>query len=483
MFGSRNDSNPQLRETNLQRKRILCPGGYTWSNKGDAALIICMLQELRRAVEGSEFILLTDTPELDSRNYSEKVLPMPFGKSNYGGTHTGALARMVEKYNRYIGWRWGGKLSVRLRSLPESMSTYTRTILSFCSFVIHATLACNLLRQKAYMLFGPKNRSTIQAFCEADAIVFVPGGYLLTPHARHLHWFRHIASLLLGSLLKKPMILYACSLGPFVGRHNQVLARYAINKAHVIVLREPHSRKYLSEIGVTKPVIYDCADVAFLLKQTDSRRATALFDAHIGSGSRLKVGFSVRPYDFPGESNPEQKKENFVKVLSQLADYVVDRYRAQAVFMPQGLDAKYNDLSISREIVGLMRQSHNVQVIGEDYSPEELKTLYGFMDIFVGVRMHANIFALGAKVPVLAVAYEPKTLGIMESLGLHEFVSDIRTLSFGELRDKMDALISNRSRIRNYLQSKVPAVELEAQRGAAITAAFLEKWFRSVRLG
>jgi colanic acid/amylovoran biosynthesis protein len=317
----------------------------------------------------------------------------------------------------------------------------------------------------------------------ADAVVFVPGGYFLAPHAKHTHWFRHCSSVLVAAFLKKPVILYSCSIGPFVGKHNRLLAKYVLNKADIIVLREKLSRRYLEQIGVCRPMIYETVDAAFLLQASDGNRAEELFDRHVKAVKGLRVGVSVRPYDFPGENNANESQKHYMEVVAHLADYSVAQYGAAVFFMPQGLDGTYSDLSISRDIAKLMKNAENASVITEDYSPQDLKTLYGFMDVFVGVRMHANIFALGAKVPVLAIAYEPKTLGIMESLGLHEFVSDIRTLSFGELRDKMDTLIRNRSKIRDYLKSKIPAVQLEAQHASAITATFLEKRFRSGRVG
>ncbi len=40
------------------------------------------------------------------------------------------------------------------------------------------------------------------------------------------------------------------------------------------------------------------------------------------------------------------------------------------------------------------------------------------MDLFLGTRLHSNIFALVAGVPVVAVAYQYKTFGLMEMIGL-----------------------------------------------------------------
>jgi colanic acid/amylovoran biosynthesis protein len=455
-------------------RKILCPGGFTWNNKGDAALIICMLEELRAYYAAAQFVLLTDTPALDSEKYNERVLPMLFdADSDTSDTKSGTIHTIQKLYNSYIGWRFRGPLGIKrlpVFKLPEHIKKTVR----FYFFAVRAIIFCTIFKQSSYRFMGAKNREIMKEFCSADAVVFIPGGYFLTPHDRHVYWLRHVSSLLVAHLLGKPVILYACSVGPFVGAHNRWLAKKTLNMANVIILREGISSKIISELGVRRPRVYETIDAAFLLKGCDPERAAVLFEKYIAKRGGLRIGISVRPYDFPGDRNAEQKKRDYIGAMARLVDFAVENHGASVYFMPQGNGPGYNDISISKDILASARRKDNITLIDEDLSPQELKTLYGFMDVFVGVRMHANIFALGSQVPVLAVAYEPKTLGIMRMLGLEEFVVDIRSLDKEKLESKLETLISEKDRIKTHLSAHLDDICQRASESGRITAEFLK---------
>jgi colanic acid/amylovoran biosynthesis protein len=458
-------------------KKILCPGGYTWNNKGDAALIICMLEELRDHFADAEFVLLSDTPALDSKKYNERVLPMPFDADNDTSEEkSGRVHKIQRVYNSYVGWRFGGllrfkgNLGVKKLELPE----HIRKIFQFYLFAVRAIIFCTIFKKSSYRFFAARNRETMREFCSADAVVFIPGGYFLTPHDRHVYWLRHVSSLLIAHLLGKPVILYACSIGPFAGAHNRWLARKALNMADVIILRENMSSKIISELGVKGPRVYETVDAAFLLRGCEQEKAAVLFEKYIGNRDGLRMGISVRPYDFPGDRNPEQKKRDYVRSMAQLVDYAIEKHGASVYFMPQGIMPGYNDLSISGDIAASARHKEDITLIYDDLTPQELKTLYGFMDIFVGVRMHANIFALGSRVPVLAVAYEPKTPGIMTMLGLEEFVVDIRSLDPEKLKSTFEQLLGQKERIKAHVSEHLDDIYQRASESGKIVAEFLK---------
>jgi colanic acid/amylovoran biosynthesis protein len=70
------------------------------------------------------------------------------------------------------------------------------------------------------------------------------------------------------------------------------------------------------------------------------------------------------------------------------------------------------------------------------------------MDFFVATRLHSAIYALKAGVPVVAVAYEPKTIGIFKDLDLSEFVLDIRSIDKVGLENKFGRLSMEREKFK-----------------------------------
>ena len=98
----------------------------------------------------------------------------------------------------------------------------------------------------------------------------------------------------------------------------------------------------------------------------------------------------------------------------------------------------------------------NLHFIDEDLDPFVLRDIYGACDVFIGVRMHANIFAMSRFTPTLAIAYQGKTHGIMTALGLPDLVLDIYHLDGPTLIQKFDYLYKNRVHIENKLEQTVP---------------------------
>jgi len=94
----------------------------------------------------------------------------------------------------------------------------------------------------------------------------------------------------------------------------------------------------------------------------------------------------------------------------------------------------------------------------EDLSPSEIKSLIANMDYFVGTRMHSNIFATSMCVPTTAIAYEKKTNGIMETVGLEDYIIEINDITSDDLFNKVEKMISNAKIIRKQLKNRIGEV-------------------------
>ncbi|MNN85513.1 colanic acid biosynthesis protein [compost metagenome] len=97
-----------------------------------------------------------------------------------------------------------------------------------------------------------------------------------------------------------------------------------------------------------------------------------------------------------------------------MISHISTNYNASIYIMPQVIGpGPDNDLLISREVFQEVRNIDSVHLVDHDLTPEELKYLYSKMDLFVGTRMHSNIFALSEHVPCVAISYDLKPDGIM----------------------------------------------------------------------
>ena len=83
------------------------------------------------------------------------------------------------------------------------------------------------------------------------------------------------------------------------------------------------------------------------------------------------------------------------------------------------------------------------------------------MDYFVGTRMHSNIFATSMAVPTTAIAYEKKTNGIMETVGLQNYVVEINDITAEDLYNKVEDMIVNKKKIKKQLSCSIKDIRKE----------------------
>lgn len=73
--------------------------------------------------------------------------------------------------------------------------------------------------------------------------------------------------------------------------------------------------------------------------------------------------------------------------------------------------------------------------------------------------MHANIGAISMHVPTIAIGCSHKTSGIMNMVGLSEYVCDFRTITFDELVSKVDKIWREREKIIKEMAPKIEHLE------------------------
>lgn len=75
--------------------------------------------------------------------------------------------------------------------------------------------------------------------------------------------------------------------------------------------------------------------------------------------------------------------------------------------------------------------------------------------------MHSNIFATSMKVPTVAIAYEKKTNGIMETVGLQDYLVEIDEITFEDLMGKIGEMVKNGKLLQQKLGETIPMLRSE----------------------
>jgi len=288
------------------------------------------------------------------------------------------------------------------------------------------------------------------AYAEADLILDLSGDSFTNWKGHHA--IINIIAVLPALLLKKPVVFFSQSIGPF-NHWTLPMARFCLNNSSLVVTREDVTKQYLEHISVNERRLCLAADCAFLLEPAPFARVPKIPREYGISGRELPligISVSVLMMEHAGASPVNA----YLSIMSRLVDYIVESKNAYVVLIPHVISPPEwgpDDRYAIRRVHRLLKNKRKVTIIENDYGPRELKGIIGQCDLFIGCRMHANIAALSQGIPTIAIGWSHKYYGIMKRLGMEEYVCYLNTMSFEELKVKVDMLFSRREEIRNQL--------------------------------
>lgn len=311
------------------------------------------------------------------------------------------------------------------------------------------------------ILLPKRKQRTLEAIAQADLVLSCGGGFL---HDSFPGFVVHLFEMYVAKRLGRPVVLVGQSVGPFRSAWSRWLARSVLSRCDVILPRERISERYLSEeLGVSGPKVTLIPDLAFTLvgHAGEGPRPLEASKARL-AGGRDVLGVTVRFWNFPGQpGRVTTRNADFQRKLSAVLDGLIESTGLKVVFFPQAITAgflSFDDRMVSRKVAAMMQHGGEVTLIEDDLSVAELRRMIGECKLFVGTRMHSNIFALTAGVPTLGIAYLPKTQGIMDLTGVGHLVVGIEA-SVEELHRAAQRLVDEQEDIRDRLQERIPELQ------------------------
>jgi len=297
----------------------------------------------------------------------------------------------------------------------------------------------------------------------ANCDLFISGGgSLLQDVTSHRSLYYYLGIMGLAKTFGKPVMLYAQGIGPVRNSVARQVMRWICNRMDVISVRDEGSRQELLDMGIARPAVYVTADAVLAMNPVDKSVGRAILRKNRLEGATPLVGISVREW---------QGWRGYKETLAQVADQLVQEFGARVVFIPMQVP---EDSDVSREIAALTKEP--VAVLTEDYTPGELLSLVGNMDLLISIRLHALIFAALMHVPMVGISYDPKIDRFMESL-YDMPVGELETITPGQILRRVRSLWPKigqpdpqRGELMHELRSKAysnaeMAVELMQARG------------------
>lgn len=281
-----------------------------------------------------------------------------------------------------------------------------------------------------------------------DLLVLGGGGILYDRDAE-----TYLREVFLAEELEIPVFLYAISAGPLTVPASRRAVAEALNAAAspVITVRDRFGYRLLEDVGVTQP-IHLTADPALLL-EPEEPPVDALVAEGVELGRHL-VGFSVRE---PGPAAPDIDPEDYYALLANSADFMVDRYDADIVFVPM----ERTDVQHSHGVVAHMQNAERAEILRRRYSPRQILALMGRFDFAVGMRLHFLIFAALRGTPFAALPYATKVTGLLEDLEMD--TPPLGSISIGQLIAGIDHSWDTRDQIRAKIGQRLPGLKSRAR--------------------
>lgn len=402
----------------------------SFHNKGDAAILSGAFKTLR-ALDNAEISLISYHPEYDSTQCDTKIKIVSALKHS-------RIARIID--------------SIFLRHpLPMLLGALWRTLL-------HRAFHLNIR--------GFTKKQVWEEYCESDIVIVGLNGTFTTLYGV-AGFILNFYSIFLAKLLKKPVVVYAASIEPFKNKLFEILARFILNKADLITLREEQSYEYLRKIGVNKPPVHVTTDLAFLLQPAGPERVRETMSAEgISRNKAPLIGMTVSQgasyWAFPQLKNSEQRYSKYIEIMAQVVDYLVNEFHATIVFIPHSVSPYSEDRDVGTDIYDEVRNKHKVKVLINDYTAAEIKGIISQCDLLIGARTHSVIAAISMCIPSILMAGSVHKPGIMtEILDGGKWVYN-ETLDFNALISKINELWAERRKIKEDLKPKVESVKERA---------------------
>lgn len=260
-----------------------------------------------------------------------------------------------------------------------------------------------------------------------SADLFISGGGGLLQDVSGVSTIIYYLSLVkLAKFFGKKTLFYAQGFGPVNSDRGKQIVKQIANGVDLITVRDNESAELFRAVGVTKPPIIVTADPVIALKGSG---AESIFRKEgLESKGSFDLAISVRPWE---------TKNGYLEPLAQVADRMHEKFNARIIVIPFQLS---QDLEVCMELAS--RMHCDPYVVKNGYTPEEMISFIGSMDMLLGMRLHSLIFASSYSVPMGGIIYDPKVEIFAKSIGAPHW--NLEELNPDQIFNELVELYENR---------------------------------------
>lgn len=311
--------------------------------------------------------------------------------------------------------------------------------------------------------------AVILSLASADLFI-IGGGVPFYDKGDHLLVFTFLVAL--AKMAGCPVMAYAVASQSLRSPVSRWVYRHLLDQFRAVTVRDPLTQRQLSSLGSRRPITLT-ADPAFTLAGASSGRIDEILMSegiHMDPARPL-IGVTTRQlsssHGYRGDHYRQLTPESieaFQGAMARAADFLA--MKGQVCFIPMNTECPDDDRVMAGAVLAKMRRASSVASIRGQYTPAELMGVISRCGFLLASRLHSTILAAAAGVPFAAVAYDPKLLGIAESLHMSRYAHDMIGLRPELLLETLQAAWEQRQAIRQLLLGRVAELKTLAYANA-----------------
>ena len=269
--------------------------------------------------------------------------------------------------------------------------------------------------------FNPTFLKYKAIFMWADWVVCAPGGICM---GGFQDWW-HVFNLKLAKFFKRPLAYYGRSFGPFPTEteSNRKFKELSLEMLHYfsfLSIRDHKTELLADELGLS---YVSTVDSAFL----DDTTVEIPYELKYEIGEKPYMVFVPNyllwHYAYKGRISHETVLVFYSRVIDEVLKLNPE---LNIVMLPQifcGREYALNDVELFRDL-GKMKKDSRLIVAADCYSSDVQQTIISKAKYDIGARYHSIVFAINQGVPCIALSYEHKIAGLLDSLQKSDWCVD-----------------------------------------------------------
>ena len=429
-------------EKNNEPRKILLVNLHSAWNAGDEALTHEALRQLKEQFPQASLTLAMNDP--DSHRGEGKAI--------------GSFTTWVKpiRDDRSSPWRW--------QAFPD---LFGKGLLALVGYW--------LTGQPWLFGLSKEQQALLKAYFQADMVISCAGNFLYTSGRLGFPFLLSLLSILYGWFAGKALYTLPQTLGPIRRGWECLLAKLVLSKMRLVLVRDPISIRVWRAWNIQGTRCELIPDLAFAFNVEEGKKeAQDLLAEHGIQGDDHRPYLGVTLIHWSAQNQRFSRQALYEKAISDAIRAFLNSYGGRAILFSQvhGPTMAEDDRVPARRILAQLDDLRDQVVMIERWVPSYvLKAAYGHMDLFLGTRLHSNIFALAEGVPVVAISYQYKTQGILRMLGLEQWTLDIEEINTETLIKLIHKTWVEREQTRSYIKAILPELQVQASRAGELIAS------------